>query len=192
MLLRIQDILNMSDYQRKIIKAYLSGERFLSLFQLKLGKVWLLCWLHTLLIIILFGEDCNVIFCPLVTRSEVHVCHFIDVYPSFLLCNGIPWRFEAFPHFKKLLNKGSTSCRLSHGTMYSLTNCHWKSPLRCQLEINKLCFISRPHEVVITPKIFVCVNLSTKLTNFPFQCRRNIQVIDYLCPSGINGVKDSM
>ena len=39
MLLRTQDILNMSDYQRKLIKAYLSGERFLSLFQLKLGKV---------------------------------------------------------------------------------------------------------------------------------------------------------
>ena len=40
MLLRTQDILNiMHDYQRKIIKAYLSGEIFLSLLQPKLGKV---------------------------------------------------------------------------------------------------------------------------------------------------------
>lgn len=51
MLLRRQDILNMRDYQRKIIEAYLSGEMFLSLLQPKLGKVWLLSWLHTLLII---------------------------------------------------------------------------------------------------------------------------------------------
>jgi len=39
MLLRIQDILNMRDYQRKIIEAYLSGEMFLSKLQPKLGKV---------------------------------------------------------------------------------------------------------------------------------------------------------
>ena len=51
MLLRTQDILNMCDYQRKIIEAYLSGEMFLSLLQPKLGKVWLLSWLHMLLII---------------------------------------------------------------------------------------------------------------------------------------------
>ena len=39
MLLRTKDILNMHDYQRKIIKAYLLGGIFLSLLQLKLGKV---------------------------------------------------------------------------------------------------------------------------------------------------------
>ena len=39
MLLTTQDILNMRDYQRKIIEAYLLREMFLSLLQLKLGKV---------------------------------------------------------------------------------------------------------------------------------------------------------
>lgn len=192
MLLRTQDILNMSDYQRKIIKAYLSGERFLSLFQLKLGKVWLLCWLHTLLIIILFGEDCNVIFCP---AGNTIWSARVPFYWRLSLLSPLQWHsltIRSFPSLQEASEQGFHSCRLSHGTMYSLTNCHWKSPLRCQLEINKLCFISRPHEVVITPKIFVRVNLSRKLTNLPFQCRRNIQVIDYLCPSGINGVKDSM
>ena len=39
MLSRPRDILNMRDYQRKILEEYLSGKDFLSLLQLKLSKL---------------------------------------------------------------------------------------------------------------------------------------------------------
>ena len=41
-----------------------------------------------------------------ISLSEARACHLIEVYPSFLFCNGLPRRFEAVPHFVKLLKKG--------------------------------------------------------------------------------------
>ena len=99
MLLRPQDFLNMLDYQRKLIKAYLKD---CSVILLLAG---IMIW-------------CN----------HVRVVLLTDAYSSFFLCNGLPWRFEAlFPSICEVSEQWFHSFQPSHGTKYLLTNCHWNS-----------------------------------------------------------------
>ena len=81
---------------------------FLSLLQPELGKVQLLSWLYTLSNVYfdyMAGIATWFFYSP-ISLPEARPCHLIEVYPSFLLCNGLPRWFEAFPHFVKLPNKG--------------------------------------------------------------------------------------
>ena len=163
MLLRPQDFLNMRDEQRKLIKAYL--------------------------------KDCHVVLLLagiIIWCKRVRVVLLTDAYSSFFLCNGLPWRFEAsFPSLCEVSEQWFHSCQPSHGTKYLLTNCHWNSLFQVLTRLKQALFFFCPSEGVITPEIFVCDNVSTKLTNLPFPCWRNIHRLDCLCCNGINAVKDS-
>ena len=145
------------------------GEMFLSLLQPKLGKVWLFGWLHTLSIIYfwLFSEDCNVIL--LLTRSEARANRFIEVYSSLLVCNGLPRRLEAFPHFVNIPNKGFILFGTFTEQIFVKRPSLEISFPSIDLRLKQALAFFRPLEVVyITPEIFVCDNLRTKIMIFPF------------------------
>ena len=133
-------------------------------------------------------------FCSLVSWSDASVSmlfYWQTLNPPFFSAMAFLDDLKLhFPHFVKFL-KWFHSCQPSHGTKYLWTNHHWNSLFQVLTRLKQALFFFCPSEGVITPEIFVCDNVSTKLTNLPFPCWRNIHRLDCLCCSGINAVKDS-
>ena len=125
---------------------------------------------------------------------QVCPCHFIDrcllllfslQWPSLTIWSFISltlWRFWTMVSF--------LSAQSWYKIFVNKLSLEFSFPSIDSIKTNFGFFC--PPESVITPEIFVCDNVSTKLTIIlPFPCWRNIHRLDCLCCSGINAVKDS-
>ena len=117
-----------------------------------------------------------------IALPEARPWHLIEVYPSFLLCNGLPRIFAAFPHFVKLPNKGFILV-----DTFRAQNIRWKTFTKDLLSKYRL--EMKTSFGFFPPAWGRLLSWQIILTYLPIRCRRNVHTLDYFCRSGINEVK---
>ena len=181
--------MNMRDYQRKVIEAYLSGRDVICLCS-KQSWIKSNCWAGS----IRFQSFILPIWRGLKCDSSTRRYHYLKRARAILL-RFIP-PFSSAMAFLDDLKLSLTSW--SFWKRVSFLSTHLRHKIFVQKPSLKISFSSidlrwkqafvffRSPEVV-----FVCGNLRTKLINLRIRCRRNIHTLDYFCRSGINDVKHS-